>query len=65
MATSENGKIGTGARFINLRYVDNVVVIAETPEQLQTMLIELGKASSEIGLNVNLVQREESYELEL
>ena len=38
----------------NLRFADDIVLIASNPDDLQTMVNELSEKSNEAGLKINL-----------
>ena len=42
----------------NLRFADDIVLIAETPEELQTLVDKVYKASCDIGLKVSIAKTE-------
>ncbi|KAG1664107.1 putative uncharacterized transposon-derived protein F52C9.6 [Nymphon striatum] len=43
-----------GDRLTNLRFADDVVLLSESPQELQLMVEELRTASSKVGLEINL-----------
>ena len=42
----------------NLRFADDIVLIAETPEELQTLVDKVSNASCDLGLKVNIAKTE-------
>ncbi|KAG1664108.1 Retrovirus-related Pol polyprotein from type-1 retrotransposable element R2 [Nymphon striatum] len=44
-----------GDRLTNLRFADDVVLLSESPQELQLMVEELRTASSKVGLEINLM----------
>lgn len=51
---SKNGLNINGEKLTHLRFADDIVVFANTSEELQKMLIELNTASKEVGLSMNI-----------
>ena len=43
-----------GRRFTNLRYADDIVLLAESEEELQKIVIRLDQVGSEKGLLINM-----------
>lgn len=51
---SERGLNINGARLSHLRFADDLILLAEDVEDLQTMVVELHEASLKVGLGTNM-----------
>ena len=47
-----------GEQINNLRFADDIVLIAETPEELQTLVNRVYESSSDYGLKINIAKTE-------
>ena len=55
---TEIGATIQGCRINNLRFADDIVLIAENPEDLQTLVDKVFRASSDYGLKINIQKTE-------
>ena len=44
----------TGKNINNLRYADDTTLMAESEEELKSLLMKMKKESEEVGLNLNI-----------
>ena len=51
---SDIGANISGYTISNLRFADDIVLLAETPEELQTLVNSVQTASSNFGLKINM-----------
>ena len=57
----DDAKIGAciqGEQISNLRFADDIVLIEDTPEELQTLVNRVYKSSSDYGLKINIAKTE-------
>ena len=57
----DDARIGAciqGEQINNLRFADDIVLIAETPEELQTLVNRVYESSSDYGLKINIAKTE-------